>query len=39
VLDRDDLGAGRVMTIDADDIETLRAQLTRQSRLDQAARQ
>ena len=39
VLDRDDLGAGRVMTIDADDSETLRAQLTRQSRLDQAARQ
>ena len=38
VLDRDDLGAGRVMTIDADDTETLRAQLARQSRLDQAAR-
>jgi hypothetical protein len=38
VLDRDALGAGRVMTIDADDPETLRDQLVRQSRLDQAAR-
>ena len=39
VLDRDHLGDGRVMTIDADDMQTLRAQLARQSRLDQAARQ
>jgi hypothetical protein len=39
VLDREALGAGRVMTVDADDTETLRAQLVRQSRLDQAARQ
>jgi hypothetical protein len=39
VLDRDDLGAGRVMTIDADDTQTLQAQLSRQFRLDQAARQ
>jgi|HubBroStandDraft_6_1064221.scaffolds.fasta_scaffold1626313_2 hypothetical protein len=38
VLDRDALGEGRVMTIDADDPEALRDQLTRQSRLDQAAR-
>jgi len=38
VLDRDALGEGRVMTIDADDPGTLHEQLTRQSRLDQAAR-
>ena len=38
VLDRDALGAGRVMTIDADDTGSLRDQLERQSRLDQAAR-
>jgi hypothetical protein len=38
VLDRDALGAGRVMTIDADDTGALRDQLERQSRLDQAAR-
>jgi hypothetical protein len=39
VLDRRALGDGRAMTIDADDTEALRAQLARQSRLDQAARQ
>jgi hypothetical protein len=30
---------GRVMTVGADDMETLRARLDRQSRLDQAAQQ
>lgn len=39
VLDRDDIGAGRVMTMDADDPQALRAQLERQSRLDRAAQQ
>ena len=39
VTGRDSFGAGRVMTVDADDMETLRAQLDRQSRLDQAAQQ
>lgn len=39
VTARDSFGAGRVMTVDADDMETLRAQLDRQSRLDQAAQQ
>ena len=39
VAGRDSFGAGRVMTVDPDDMETLRAQLDRQSRLDQAAQQ
>jgi hypothetical protein len=39
VLDRDDIGAGRVMTMDADDPQALRAQLERQSRLDRTAQQ
>jgi hypothetical protein len=39
VLDRDDLGAGRVMTLDADDAQALRAQLERQSLLDRGAQQ
>jgi hypothetical protein len=39
VTGRDSFGAGRVMTVDADDTEALRAQLDRQSRLDQAAQQ
>jgi hypothetical protein len=39
VLGRDDIGAGRVMTMDADDPQTLRAQLERQVRLDRAAQQ
>jgi hypothetical protein len=39
VAGRDDFGAGRVMTVDADDMEALRAQLERQNRLDQAAQQ
>jgi hypothetical protein len=34
ILHSDDLGAGRVMTIDADDPQALRAQLERQSLLD-----
>lgn len=34
---RDNFGAGRVMTVDADDMEMLRAQLERQGRLDRAA--
>jgi hypothetical protein len=37
VLRRDDLGVGRVMTMDADDVQALRAQLERQTRLDSAA--
>jgi hypothetical protein len=37
VTGRDSFGVGQVMTVDADDMETLRAQLDRQSRLDQAA--
>jgi hypothetical protein len=37
VLRRDDLGVGRVMTMDADDVQALRAQLERQTRLDGAA--
>lgn len=36
---RDDLGAGRVMTLDADDAQALRAQLERQSLLDRGAQQ
>ena len=39
VTGRVSFGADRVMTVDADDMETLRAQLDRQSRLDQAAQQ
>jgi hypothetical protein len=39
VTGRDSFGVGRVMTVDADDMEALRAQLDRQSRLDQAAQQ
>jgi hypothetical protein len=39
VTGRDSFGAGRAMTVDADDMEALRAQLARQSRLDQAAPQ
>lgn len=39
VTGRDQFGAGRVMTVDADDMETLRAQLERQGRLDRAAQQ
>ncbi len=35
VLRREDLGTGRVMTVDADDRNTLRGQLLAQSRLDQ----
>jgi hypothetical protein len=35
VLRRDDLGTGRVMTIDADDEAALRAQLTAQASLDE----
>jgi hypothetical protein len=38
VLRRDDLGVGRVMTMDADDVRALRAQLEQQSHLDRAAR-
>lgn len=34
VLRREDLGAGRVMTLDADDMTALRGQLLAQSRLD-----
>jgi hypothetical protein len=34
VLRREDLGAGRVMTLDADDAKSLRTQLLTQSRLD-----
>jgi hypothetical protein len=34
VLRRDDLGTGRVMTIDADDEPGLRAELANQARLD-----
>jgi hypothetical protein len=37
VLRRDDLGVGRVMTMDADDVQALGAQLERQTRLDRAA--
>jgi hypothetical protein len=36
ILHRDELGAGRVMTVDADDPQALRAQLERQSLLDRA---
>ncbi len=39
VLSREDLGAGRVMTMDADEPQALRAQLERQSRLDRAVQQ
>ena len=39
VTGRDSFGAGPLMTVDADDMETLRAQLDRQSRLDRAAQQ
>jgi hypothetical protein len=35
VLRRDDLGTGRVMTIDADDEAALRTQLTAQASLDE----
>jgi len=34
VLRRDDLGTGRVMTVDADDVGSLRNQLHSQARLD-----
>jgi hypothetical protein len=34
VLRREDLGAGRVMTVDADDVNALRNQLLGQARLD-----
>jgi len=34
VLRRDELGAGRVMTVDADDVRALRDQLLLQARLD-----
>lgn len=34
VLHREELGTGRVMTVDADDEASLRAQLAAQSRLD-----
>ncbi len=34
VLRREDLGAGRVMTVDADDVSSLRDQLLTQIRLD-----
>jgi hypothetical protein len=36
VLRREDLGAGRVMTVDADDLESLRSELANQSKLDRA---
>lgn len=35
VLRRDELGAGRVMTVDADDAAALRGELVLQARLDQ----
>jgi hypothetical protein len=38
VLQRDDIGSGRVMTMDADDPQALRVQLERQSQLDRVAR-
>jgi hypothetical protein len=38
VLRREDLGAGRVMTVDADDVGSLRNQLLAQARLDREVR-
>lgn len=38
VLRRDDLGTGRVMTVDADDEDRLREQLTTQTSLDRDLR-
>ena len=38
VLRREDLGVGRVMTLDADDAKSLRAQLLTQANLDREVR-